>query len=77
MEVQSILITKKHETRKKAEEWIKKNGFKLKKIDITESLYRFRQVDPKLFNQLSSRMKVLKKSKNGEVIVMAVVGTRK
>ena len=77
MEVQSILITKKHETRKKAEEWIKKNGFKLKKIDITESLYRFRQVDPKLFNQLSIRMKVLKKSKNGEVIVMAVVGTRK
>jgi len=76
MEVQSVLINKKYLTRKKAEEGIKKNKYKLKKIDITDNLYRFRQLDPKLFNQKSFRIKVLKETKKG-IMIMLVVGTRK
>ncbi len=76
MEVQSVLIDKKYLSRKKAEEWIKKNNYKLKKIDITDNLYRFRQLDPKLFNQKSFRIKVIKETKKGRM-VMLVVGNRK
>ena len=77
MEVQSVLINKKYLTRKKAEAWIKNNKYKLKKIDITENLYRFRQQEPKLFNKSTFRMKVLKKDKNGDPLIMLVVGKKR
>ena len=77
MEVQSVLINKKYLTKKKAEQWIKKNKYKLKKIDITDNLYRFRQQEPKLFNQSTFRMKVLKKDKNGDPLIMLVVGKKR
>jgi len=71
MEVQSVLFNKKKYTKKQAEKWIKDNGYKVKKVDITENLRRYRQLDPKLFNQNTYRMKQIKGKD-----LMLVVGKR-
>ena len=60
METQSVLFNKKKYTKKQAEKWLVDNGYKVKKVDITENLRRYRQLDPKLFNQKTFRMKKLK-----------------
>ena len=60
MEVQSVLFNKKKYTKAQAEKWIKDNGYKVKKVDLTENLRRYRQLDPKLFNQNTYRMKQIK-----------------
>ena len=45
--VQSVILTiDKFDGIKDAEKWIEKNGFKNKKVDMTEKLYRFRQLPP-------------------------------
>jgi len=71
MEVQSVLFNKKKYTKKQAETWIKDNGYKVKKVDLTENLRRYRQLDPKLFNQNTYRMKKIKGND-----LMLVVGKR-
>ena len=60
MEVQSVLFNKKKYTKKQAEKWLVDNKYRVKKVDITENLRRYRQLDPKLFNQKTFRMKQLK-----------------
>ena len=60
MEVQSVLFNKTKYTKKQAEKWLIDNKYKVKKVDITENLRRYRQLDPKLFNQNTYRMKKLK-----------------
>ena len=60
MEVQSVLFNKKKYTKKQAEKWLMDNKYKVKKVDITENLRRYRQLDPKLFNKNTYRMKKLK-----------------
>lgn len=60
METQSVLFNKKKYTKKQAEKWLVDNGYKVKKVDITENLRRYRQLDPKLFNQNTYRMKKIK-----------------
>tara|TARA_R100000654_G_scaffold24805_1_gene47979 strand:+ start:7037 stop:7285 length:249 start_codon:yes stop_codon:yes gene_type:complete len=60
MVVQSVLFDKKKYNKTKAEKWLKENGFKVKKVDITESLRRYRQLDPKLFDSKSYRMRNIK-----------------
>ena len=60
METQSVLFNKKKYTKKQAETWLRENGYRVKKVDITENLRRYRQLDPKLFNQKTFRMKKLK-----------------
>jgi hypothetical protein len=60
MEVQSVLFNKTKYTKKQAEKWLLDNKYKVKKVDITENLRRYRQLDPKLFNQKTFRMKKLK-----------------
>tara|TARA_Y100001934_G_scaffold279937_1_gene385185 strand:- start:952 stop:1200 length:249 start_codon:yes stop_codon:yes gene_type:complete len=77
METQSVLISKKYLSEKKAKEWIKKNGYKLKKIDVTENLYRFRQLPPSHFDEKTFRIKVLKTNKNKDRLIMLVVGKKK
>ena len=57
METQSVLFNKKKYTKKQAEKWLVDNGYKVKKVDITENLRRYSQLDPKLFNQNTYRMK--------------------
>ena len=71
MEVQSVLFNKKKYTKAQAEKWIRENGYKVKKVDITENLRRYRQLDPKLFNQNTYRMKKIKGND-----LMLVVGKR-
>jgi len=60
MVVQSVLFDKKKYTKPKAEKWLRENNFKVKKVDITESLRRYRQLDPQLFDQKSFRMRNIK-----------------
>lgn len=51
MVVQSVLIPKNKFTLEKAKKYIKDNNYKLKKIDITNNYYRFRQEDPEKFDE--------------------------
>lgn len=71
MEVQSVLFNKKKYTKKQAEKWITENGYKVKKVDLTDNLRRYRQLDPKSFNQNTYRMKQIKGKD-----LMLVVGKR-
>ena len=58
--VQSVILTiNKFDGIKDAENWIIKNGFKNKKVDMTENLYRFRQLPPSKFKPKSFRTKKL------------------
>ena len=72
METQSVLFLKSKYTKPKAEKWLRENGFKVKKVDTTETLHRYRQLDPKLFDEKTFRMKKIK----GKDIKL-VVGKRK
>ncbi len=51
--VQSIIFNREFWTISKASEWIKRNGFKIKKIDLPADgkSIRFRQEDPKKFKR--------------------------
>ena len=71
MEVQSVLFNKKKYTKKQAEKWLLDNKYKVKKVDITDTLRRYRQLEPTLFNQNTYRMKKLKGTD-----LMLVVGKR-
>jgi hypothetical protein len=72
METQSVLFLKSKYTKKKAEKWLKENGFKVKKVDTTPTLHRYRQLDPKLFDEKTYRMKKIKGND-----IKLVVGKRK
>lgn len=72
METQSVLFLKSKYTKAKAEKWLKENGFKVKKVDTTETLHRYRQLDPKLFKPDTYRMKKIKGND-----IKLVVGMRK
>jgi len=52
--VQSILIDKNMFTLTEAQDWIIEHGYKIKKVDITEGKYRFRQKEPSLFNNFTT-----------------------
>ena len=71
MEVQSVLFNKKKYTKKQAEAWLKENNYVNKKVDITDTLRRYRQLEPTLFNENTYRMKKLKGND-----LMLVVGKR-
>ena len=75
MDVQSVLISRKYLSEKKAKEWIVKNGYKLKKIDITKNLYRFRQKPPSHFDERTFRINVIKGGDDRKI--MLVVGKMK
>ncbi len=51
MEVQSELFKKDKYAKKMAEKWLKENNFKVKKVDTTPTLYRYRQLEPSLFHK--------------------------
>ena len=72
METQSVLFLKSKYTKPKAEKWLRENGFKVKKVDTTETLHRYRQLDPKLFDEKTFRMKKIKGND-----IKLVVGKRK
>ena len=72
METQSVLFLKSKYTKQKAEKWLRENGFKVKKVDTTETLHRYRQLDPKLFDEKTFRMKKIKGND-----IKLVVGKRK
>lgn len=72
METQSVLFLKAKYPKKKAEKWLKENGYKVKKVDTTKTLHRYIQLDPKLFDQKSFRMKKIKGND-----IKLVVGKRK
>ena len=72
MEVQSVLIQKKSMKRKDANTWIKSHGYKIGRVDTTKTLWRFRQVEPDLFNKKSFRIKDIDGKK-----IRIVVGKKK
>lgn len=72
MTTQSVLFLKAKYPKKKAEKWLRENGYKVKKVDTTKTLHRYRQLDPKLFDQKSFRMKKIKGND-----IKLVVGKRK
>ena len=68
MEVQSIFIKKDSMKRKDANKWIRDHKYKIGRVDITPTLWRFRQVEPNLFVQSSFRMKKLDGTKIRDVV---------
>lgn len=44
--VQSVLIPKNKFSLQEAQKWLINNGFTVKKVDVTENNYRFRQHQP-------------------------------
>lgn len=67
MEVQSVLIPKDKYSKKEANKWIKNNGYIIKKIDITNNYYRYRQMEPELLIKDSYRTKTLN---NGIILIL-------
>jgi hypothetical protein len=70
--VQSVVIDKDKYSVKEAKKWLKDNGYKCPKIDITENTYRFRQIPPNKIEKegyTTYRMKPLGKS--GVILVIA------
>jgi ClpP class serine protease len=61
MVVQSLIFSKKVHSRQSAISWAKRNNFRSDKVDETETSYRLRQKDPKLFKDESFRTKRLDK----------------
>lgn len=53
--VQSVILKKEHFTQREAEQWIRKNNYKLTKPDITQHYYRFRQMDPNVLHNYRFR----------------------
>ena len=72
MEVQSVLFRKDKFTKKKAEKWLKENDYKVKKVDTTPTLYRYRQLEPSLFHKDKYKIKSFKGKD-----IQAVIGVRK
>ena len=44
--IQSVIFNKHYYTFNEAKTFIKKNGYKIGRIDITKNYYRFRQLEP-------------------------------
>ena len=66
LSVQSVLIPRKKFSLLSAKEWLMSNNYKLKKIDITENFFRFRQYSPS--RSTAFRMKTLP---NGVKLVLS------
>jgi len=66
-QVQSVLIPRSKFSLLRAKDWILSNKYKLKKVDITENYFRFRQETPSQYK--SFRMKTLS---DGIKLVLAV-----
>lgn len=50
-QIQSIIFDKNYYSLSKAKKWLKKNNF-ITDLDEKPLTYRFRQLDPKIFNKL-------------------------
>lgn len=48
--IQSVLFYKDKWTMEQSRQWLLKNGFKTAKVDVTENLYRWRQLPPDGFS---------------------------
>ena len=55
MEVQSVVFPKSEWTPFKARMWLDNNGYKSKKLDITENMLCFRQHAPSGYSQFATR----------------------
>lgn len=53
--IQSVLLSKKYFTFRKSLDWIKSNGFKSYKVDITNNFFRYRQFDPSSYKRHITR----------------------
>lgn len=67
MTIQSVLIPKKNFTFQKAKKYIRDNNYIFKKVDITPNFFRFRQLEPELFDNKSYITKTLD---NGVLLVI-------
>ena len=67
MTIQSVLIPKKNFTFQKAKKYIKDNNYIFKKVDIAPNFFRFRQLEPELFDNKSYITKTLD---NGVLLVI-------
>lgn len=67
LRIQSVIIDKRIFTKRRADNYIKKNNYKNQKVDITKNFYRYRQLPPK--DNYKYRMKDLN---NGVKLVLIV-----
>jgi len=68
--IQSVIFNKHHYTFNDAKKFVKKNGYKIGRIDITKNYYRFRQLEPKyLLQQNYNKIRTKKLNAGIELIL--------
>ena len=70
--VQSVLINNNDMTLDEATDWIVNNKFKLKKVDITENFFRYRQFNPQYIEKLGFTEYIIKKISNKPLIELVI-----
>jgi hypothetical protein len=65
--IQSILFPKDEFTLLESYDWLRKNGYKNNKVDITENFFRFRQMNP-----MEGGRYITKTLKNGIELVIHI-----
>jgi len=53
--VQSVVLNRDKLTRHEADRWVKEHGYKLTAPDITQTFYRYRQVNPERLHHFRFR----------------------
>ena len=66
MQVQSVLVPRKHFLKKSAQAWVRRHGYLVLKIDTTTNYYRFRQLIPD-----PNKKYITKKLTNGVKLVIS------
>jgi hypothetical protein len=69
--IQSILFNKDNFTKDQAIDWIKRNGYKNKKIDEKPNTYRFRQLTPRYVKNQGYTKFITKKLNSGIDLIIA------
>jgi hypothetical protein len=69
--VQSVLLNKDKFTLRKAIDWIIEHNYKVKKIDVTENYFRFRQISPVTLKKDKYINYINKEIKDGIMLVIA------
>lgn len=67
--VQSVLLSREHFTRDEAIDWVRKNNYHARKIDITPDYFRFRQVSPEAL-PFTARYRTIDLGKIGKLVVV-------
>jgi hypothetical protein len=68
--IQSVLMPRKKYKYDEAMKWINKNGYKIGRVDVTPSLFRFRQLEPSYLKNIGYKIYKNYTLSNGVILVL-------